>query len=195
MKIRDQRGVTTFWGISIILMVVTVVVFVFYILYFFWIENPVPTSQILIVRAVQHKAVSIPSNAAAADWLTYENPAYHVSFQYPDQYQVSEDDIYYDTNAGHLITLRDGTAEQFNLRIFAVGSDEDIASALKRLTNIDPSIYQSFTEKVGGQEAVIYRQKPGTPDNDQIYFIHEGYLFQATYNVNTVKILSTFTLL
>lgn len=195
MKLKDQRGITTFWGISIILMEVVVVIFVFYILYYFWIENPVPTSEITLIRAVRHQAVSIPHDVAQTDWLTYENPTYAVSFRYPDTYTLSEDDIYYDTNAGHLITLREGTAERFSLRIFAAGTDESITDTLKRLTHIDPSIYQSFNEKVGGQAATIYRQKPGTADNDQIYFLHHGYLFQAPFNAVTVDVLSTFTLL
>ncbi|MFH1207871.1 MAG: hypothetical protein V1668_04755 [Patescibacteria group bacterium] len=192
---KDQRGITTFWGISIILMVVTVVVFVFYILYFFWIENPVPTSEIFIIRAVKHQSVSIPSSVNATGWQAFENGSYRISFKYPGTLTVHEDEITYGTTAGNMLSLLQDTVEEFNLRIFPVKADETVAIAFERITGIDPSAYQSFTEKLGGEEAAVYRQQPGTSQNDRIYFIHAGYIFEAPYNASTVNILSTFKLL
>ena len=195
MDMKNQRGITTFWGISIILMVVTVVLFVFYILYFFWIENPVPTSEIILVRAVRHQSVSIPSSVDTTGWLKLDDATNQISFQYPATQVIHTDEITYGTTSGTMISLLQDTTEQFNLRIFPATADETVADAFQRITGIDPSAYQSFAEKLGGEAAVIYRQKAGTLNNDRIYFIHAGYFFEAPYSAATVDILSTFKLL
>jgi hypothetical protein len=195
MDTKDQRGITTFWGISIILMVVVVVVFVFYILYFFWIENPVPTSEITIVRAVRHQSVSIPSSVDTSGWETYENASYRISFKYPDPLTINEDEISYGTTPGNLVVLLQDTTEKFNMRVFPSQAEEAVPAAFQRITGIDPSAYQSFTEKLNGEEATIYRQKAGTLNNDRIYFIHGKYFFEAPYNTYSVMILSTFKFL
>lgn len=195
MDIKNQRGLTTFWGISIILMVSLVIIFVFYILYFFWIENPVPTSEITIVRAVRHQSVSIPSKVDTTGWLTFENSGYGVRFQFPVTLAPSEDDIIYGSTSGRIVSLRDATGEQFSLRVFMAKADETIPTAFQRITGIDPSAYQSFNEEVGDEEAIIYRQKAGTLNNDRIYFIHGKYFYEVPFSTSTVNILSTFKFL
>ena len=82
--IKDKQGITTFWGISIILIEAVVVFFIFYILYFFWIENPTPTSNILIVRAVSRNVVKIPIKVDTADWLTFEDKTNSFEFKSPN---------------------------------------------------------------------------------------------------------------
>ncbi len=192
MGMKNQQGITTFWGISIILMVCVVVVFVFYFLYFFWIENPTPTSEITIVRAVRHQSVSIPSSVDTTGWLVYENSSFPMSFKYPATYKVNEDEVIYGTTSGTMISLMEGTVERFNLRIFPAKTEEAVPAAFQRITGIDPSSYQSFMEKIDGTEAVIYRQKAGTLNNDRIYFINGKYFYEAPYNASTVSVLSTF---
>jgi len=195
MDTKNQQGITTFWGISIILIEAVVVVFVFYILYFFWIENPTPTSDISLVRLVNHQAVTMPSHVDTTGWLTLDRSDYYISVQYPDTWQISDDTITYGTTEGHIISFQDNKTEKFSLRVFPVKASESIPQALTRLTSIDPAIYQSHTERIDGREAIVYRQRPGRSTDDRIYFIGSGYLFEAPFNATTAPILSTFKFL
>jgi len=193
----NQQGTTkirTFWGISIILIECTIVIFVFYFLYFFWIENPTPTSNILIVRAISKKSVSIPSEVNADGWLIYSNSDYGLSIKHPSDYKIKQDDIYYGDEQGILINFEKDNNPEFYFRIFESGANENIAEAYQRLTGISPAAYQSFVQEVGGKEAVVYRVIPGEISGDQIFFIANGYFFEAPFNQGTVNMLATLSL-
>lgn len=195
MSFKNQQGVTTFWGISIILIESVVVFFIFYILYFFWIENPTPTSNILIIRAFAKRAVVIPKSVDTADWLEYINNSYNFSIQYPADYQVTEDEIIYGNYDGKIISLTKENTNDFSMRIFKVKEEEAVADSFERLTGVSPSIYQSFSEKVNGHQAVVYRQKPGDSSGDQIYFVGNNYLFESAFDEFSIQILATFRFL
>lgn len=192
MIFRDQKGITTFWGISIILMESVVVLFVFYILYFFWIENPTPTSNILIVKVFNDQSLSIPKDVDTTGWQIYKNESYGFTLMYPAGYSVSGDEILYNDYQGSLVSLDQAGAPNFSLRLFPIQDNESISLAYERLSNIDASIYQSFNIKIDGTEAVVYRMAPGEEDKDTAYFISNDYLFEVAYNADTVPILSTF---
>ena len=192
MNYPDQKGISTFWGISIILMEVTIVVFVFYILYFFWIENPTPTSNILIMRAFKDRALTIPKAVDTTGWLTYTTSTYGFSLKYPTGYKILEDEIVYGSYEGKVFSLNEQGQESFSLRFFPVEGDESVSSAFERLTTINPSILQSFEEKVGGQAAIVYRRAPDQTPRDYIYFIGNGYVFESAFDVLAAQIFSTF---
>ncbi len=190
---RNSRiRVRTFWGVSIILIEAVVVIFVFYILYFFWIENPTPTSNILIVKAFQKQSVQIPESVNTHGWQEYLDGQYGYSFMYPAGYIPVQDEIAYGDNSGELIMLQRDGEENFSLRIFQSPGDETVPEAFQRLTNIDPVIYQSYSETVDSQKATIYRQKPGESSGDMIYFKANEYFFEASFNTFSAEILSTF---
>ncbi|MDD5040317.1 MAG: hypothetical protein PHY34_04170 [Patescibacteria group bacterium] len=193
MSIRNQAGVTTFWGISIILMEVVIVFFVFYILYFFWLENPTPTSNILIVRVFQRgEVVKIPSTVNSAAWSQYEQPGFF-TVQYPAEYSVSEDSITYGSTTGSMVVFtRQDNMEAFSIRYFGINEDEEIGEAYERLTGIHPGIYQSYTEKVDTADAIIYRLQAGTASNDHIFFLGKGNLFEVPFTTTTAEVLTTF---
>lgn len=195
MELKNQKGITTFWGISIILMESVIVLFIFYILYFFWIENPTPTSNILIIRAFTKKAVTIPKSVDTADWLKYINSSYGFSIQYPADYQVAEDEIIYGNYDGKIISLTKGDIDDFSVRIFKVKEEESVADSFERLTGVSPAIYQSFSEKVDDHEAVVYRQQPGEASGDRIYFVGNNYLFESAFDQFSIQILATFRFL
>lgn len=198
MNIFNRRGVSTFWGISIILMEVVIVFFVFYILYYFWIENPTPTSNILIVRTFRGGVVNIPNSVETSGWTqeTVAKPA--VTFKYPGSLTMTEDGITYGTFDGRIVELHDGDTLVFSLRVFPLqtgeqGGEVDLAKVFQRLVGISPSVFQSYPEKVGGHTALVYRQKPGSASGDRIYFSGEGYFFEAGFDQQSANILSTFT--
>lgn len=188
---KNQNGVTTFWAISIILIEVFVVVFVFYFLYYFWIENPIPTEEIRIVGLVRHHPTKVPNNPDTTGWQTYENVTYGFSFSYPAGYQVTDEQIDYGTATGYIFSLSENENEVFWLRVFPRVEDETVAAAYKRLTNIEPSIYQSYRQEIGEVEAVIYRVAPKQPDQDHVYFTPNKYFFEAPLNALTAPIIST----
>ncbi len=194
MSFFTQRGISTFWGISIILMEVTVVLFVFYILYFFWIENPTPTSNILIIRTFRHNVVEIPRDLDTSTWRTYRSEPLGITFQYPPTYELTVDDIVYGTYEGALVEL-DDTGVAFTLRAFPIltedGKNPEINDVFRRLTSINPSVYQSYDEKVGGRPAVVYRQVPGDPPQDHIYYMNDTYFFESVFNSTSAPILGT----
>ncbi len=191
----QNRKISTFWGISIIIIESVIVFFIFYILYFFWIENPTPTDNILIVRALSNRGLVIPANVNTADWLTYNNEDYNFSFKYPASYDLTNDEIAYGENEGELINLNDTDTTDFYVRVFPIQPEETISSAYLRLTGVNPEAYQFFTEKISGAEAVVYRKLPGDPIGDEIYFISGQYLYEAPFNKNSVNFLSTFKFL
>lgn len=192
MHPKDQRGVTTFWGISVILMEVVVVLFVFYILYFFWIENPTPTDDIVIVKLFRRSGVSIQPQAGPVEWQTYQNITYSIALRYPAGYTVKEGPIDYNAVAGHVFSLMSGDREQFWLRIFPrLPSDDDIATAYQRLTNINPSVYQTYKQRVSGGEAIAYRVAPGQAPQDHVYFMSSDYFFEAPMDAQSAQILGT----
>ncbi len=192
MKARNQQGISTFWGVSIILIEAVMVFFVFYFLYFFWIENPLPTEYIAVVAPFDRRAVKLPISVQTNGWLKYQNVTFGFSIQYPADYKIFEDEIIYGNNAGHIFGLSRQGQEIFWLRIFSYQADDSIATAYKRLTGINPSIYQSFSRKIGKIEAVAYRVNPGNPLQDHLVFMGNNYFFEAPLDNNTAPILSTF---
>lgn len=192
MKLKNQQGITTFWGISIILIESVIVFFIFYILYFFWIENPTPTSNILIVRAVTKRGITIPKTVNSASWLKYTNSNHGISLKYPIGYVVSDDSIAYGDYEGKVINFEKDGAGDFSIRFFTVADEESIDEAFERLTGVNPSIYQSFTEEVDDHDAVVYRQQPGETTGDRIYFIGNSNFFELEFNETTAQILTTF---
>jgi len=188
----NKGKITTFWGVSIIIMEAVVVFFIFYILYFFWIENPTPTDNILIVRAVTKRGLVIPNSVNTADWYKYNNNDFGFSFQYPSDYTVAEDEISYGNNEGKVLDLTQDESAKFSLRIFNAQADETVPDAYQRITSVNPSVYQMYTEEVDDQKAVIYRKKTGEATADQIYFIGNNKFFEMNFNKMTSKILSTF---
>ncbi|MFH0804892.1 MAG: hypothetical protein V1916_01710 [Patescibacteria group bacterium] len=188
----DQRGVTTFWGISIILMEAVVVFFVFYILYFFRIENPTPTSNIAIVRMVARRALSVPQTVDTAGWLTYSNNSAGVQFHYPPDYRYAADEIQYNATPGTLLTFQNSTADKFELRYFLMSGTMPVSQAFQFVTSIDPSVYQQYGQTVGGQQASVFRQRAGVNSGDFIYFVANSYLFEVPFNTFNASILSTF---
>ncbi len=190
-----QRGISTFWGISIILMEVTVVLFVFYILYFFWIENPTPTSNILIIRTFRSDVVRIPGSVDTTGWVPFSSDDLGISFYYPSTYSLNEDSIAYGTSEGQLIELTFDGERQFSLSAFTLLPSEienaRIDKVFTRLTGINPSVYQSYEEKVNGHPAVVYRQVPGDQPQDHIYFMNDSYFFESVFNTTSAPILST----
>jgi len=192
MNMRNQQGISTFWGVSIILMEAVAVFFVFYFLYFFWIENPTPTEYIAVIRPFNRTAVQLPVSAETSTWLKYQNVTFGFSLQYPADYKISEDEIIYGDNTGHIFSLTRQGQETFWLRIFPAQADESITEAYKRLTNVNPSTYQLFPRKIGGVEAIAYRVAPGRKPQDHLVFIGNRYFFEAPLDNNTAPILSTF---
>lgn len=192
MNFHNQKGVSTFWGISIILIEAIIVFFIFYILYFFWIENPTPTSNILIMKAFKEKTLTIPKAVDTTSWLTYSSSLYGLSLKYPAGYSISEDEIAYGQYEGSIISLTEQNQESFSLRFFSLRGDETIAIALERLTSVDPSIYQHFSEEVADKEAIVYRRAPNQTPRDYIYFIGNNYLFESAFDELSVQILATF---
>lgn len=193
MNMKHEQGISTFRGISIILMEVVVVVFVFYFLYYFWIENPVPTDNILVVRTFHNTAVTIPSTVDISGWLEYTSDTYGFSLHYPVGYQVAEDKITYGSSDGHIISLVKNDAEAFWLHIFPRQDAETIAQVFQRLTTVDPTVYQSFNQRVSGAEAVAYRLTPGQVTQDHVYFIGNNYFFESPLNAFSAPILGTLT--
>ena len=191
MKYSGLR-VRTFWGISILLIEAVVVFFVFYFLYFFWIENPTPTSNIFIVKAFQKKSIEIPESVNTNGWQEYSDGRYGYSFMYPAGYTTAQDEIAYGDSPGKLIMLQRDGGEYFSLRIFDAAEKETIPEVFQRLTNINPSIYQFYSETVDSEKAVVYRQRPGESSGDMIYFIANDYFFEAPFNTFSTEILSTF---
>ena len=192
MNVKNQQGVSTFWGVSIILIEAAAVFFVFYFLYFFWIENPLPTEYISVVGPFDRSAVKLPISVQTSGWLKYQNVTFGFSLQYPADYKISEDEIVYGNNAGHIFGLSRQGQETFWLRIFSSQNDDSIAAAYERLTGINPSTYQSFSRKIGGIEAMAYRIAPGNKPQDHLVFIGNKYFFEAPLDNNTAPILSTF---
>ncbi|MFZ6035788.1 MAG: hypothetical protein ACOYUK_01475 [Patescibacteria group bacterium] len=199
MSFFEERGISTFWGISIILMEVVVVFFVFYILYFFWIENPTPTDNILIIRSFRNSIVRIPETVDTTGWLQYQSDETGISFQYPSSDVVSEDTIVYGDAEGRIVELISGQDTVFALKAFPLAPDEqsdevDVAKVFKRLTGVTPNIYQSYTEKIDGMTATVYRQVPGNPPQDHIYFYNQRYFFETIFSSTTAPILATVIL-
>ena len=193
MSIKDQRGITTFWGISIILMEAVVVFFVFYTLYFFWIENPTPTSNILIMKVFKPgSSIDIPDEVDTDGWLSYQNNSYNFSLKYPTGYDISEDSLMYGEYEGKSISFNKPSEDSFGIRIFKVMEEEKIADTYERLTGVDPSIYQHVVMEVAGIEAAMYRTAPGDLVQDKIYFVNDGSLFEVSYHDFAAQILSTF---
>ncbi|MDP2684128.1 MAG: hypothetical protein Q8P20_03655 [bacterium] len=193
----NQQGVTkirTFWGISILLIESVIVIFVFYFLYFFWIENPTPTSNILIVSALSKKSVTIPDSVDTNGWLIYSNSDYGFSIKYPGGYVIVDDEIFYGENQGKLINFKQANNIQFNLSIFGSIPEEKINEAYERITGISPDAYQFFPQKIDDQDAIVYRLMPGEKSGDKIYFIANGYFFEAPFNTITVNLLATMSL-
>jgi len=193
MKFSNQKGLTTFWGISIVLIEAVIVFFIFYILYFFWIENPTPTSNILIVRAVTKEGVAIPNSIDTATWTQYVDEENGFNLQFPLAYQKKSEKITYGTNEGDMITLEEEGGSYFQITIFSVEEDEEIDEAYERLTSIKPTIYQSFEEEVDNHDAIVYRQSPGEAKGDRIFFIGNNKLFETKFNKFNARILATFT--
>ncbi|MCH7492486.1 hypothetical protein IID19_02725 [Patescibacteria group bacterium] len=192
-----KRSISTFWGISILLMESVVVVFVFYILYFFWIENPTPTSNILIVRTVRGNVLTIPKQVDTTGWIPYTSNDENFSLMYPADYQMSKDIIVYGEYAGNVLELtKDGT-QIFSLRIFPligeeVGQDDVLADVFERLTSIDPGIFQAYEEDVADTKATVYRQVPGETPQDYIYFLSSSSFFETVFDNVSADILATF---
>lgn len=199
MTLRNQKGITTFWGISIILMEAVVVFFVFYILYFFWIENPTPTSDILIIRTFNKRnVVDIPVSVDATGWLAYGSSVSNFSLRYPGDLTLTEDDIVYGTSEGNLIEFQRAGATVFSVRVFPLTEEEKndsdtlIPDVFTRIISFDPSVYQSYMRQVDDVEAVVYRQVPGDSSQDFIYFMSADNFFEANFNQTAANILSTF---
>ncbi len=192
MSIKDQRGISTFRGVSIILIEIVVVVFVFYFLYYFWIENPVPTSNIFIVRAFKGEVIEIPESVNTTGWEIYENENYNFGISYPAHHTMTQDVITYNETDGTVFALSLGDTEMFYLRVFNILPKETVADTYERITGISPSIYQSYSEKVDGTEATVYRQRAGEDYGDRIYFIGEGFMFESVFDQFAAEILSTF---
>ncbi len=190
-----KRKITTFWGISILLIESVIVVFVFYFLYFFWIENPTPTDNILIVRALSNRGVVLPKNVDTANWLTYNNNDYNFSFKYPSTHDLTNDEIAYGENEGEIINLNEADTTDFYIHVFPIQPKEVISEVYLRLTGVDPEAYQFFSEKISGVDAIVYRKLPGDPVGDEIYFINDGYLYEAPFNKDSVNFLATFKFL
>ncbi|MFA6098757.1 MAG: hypothetical protein WCV50_03205 [Patescibacteria group bacterium] len=191
-SIHSQQGFSTFWGVSVILIETIVVVFVFYFLYFFWIENPTPTSNILIVKAFSKRSLDIPKNVDTAGWKKYSDPNLGLTLSYPSDYKLTQEAIFYTQYQGLVISFDSGERHIFSIKVFSLQSGEDLAAAFERLTGVNPNIYQTYAEKVGGRQATVYRQKPGSSDNDQIYFIDNGNLYEADYSSSSVPVLATW---
>lgn len=197
MIIYDQQGATrirTFWGISIILIECTIVIFVFYFLYFFWIENPTPTSNILIVRALSKKSVTIPASVDTTGWLIYSNSDYGFSIKYSSDYKIINDEISYGDNQGELINFEKENGIQFYLRIFESLPGESLNQAYERLTGVSTNTYQLFPQTIDDQEAIVFRLIPGDKTGDKIFFISNGYFFEAPFTNTTVNLLATMSL-
>jgi hypothetical protein len=194
MNRNNQQGITTFWGISIIFMEVVVVLFVFYILYFFWIENPTPTDDIVIVKLFRRPTVSISSiQQPPSDWSTYQNVTFSFALRYPSSYKIKEGEIDYNAAKGHVFSLLKDGQEKFWLRIFPCQpSDKTIAAAYQRLTNIDPTVYQAYPQRVSGGEAIVYRLAPGAKPRDHVFFMSSDYFFEAPLDTLSAQILGTF---
>ncbi len=192
----NQKGISTFWGISLVVIEAMVVFFVFYLLYFFWIENPTPTSNILIVRAFQKEStLEIPTSVNTEGWQYYIDEERGFSFRYPDGYTSATDEIVYNTYAGSMVSLRKENRDAFSLRFFSVNGEEDVDQAFERITGIRPVVFQSFQEEVSDTKAVVYRQAPGEPVKDRIYFIANGYFFESAFDELSTLILATFKFL
>lgn len=187
----NQRGISTFRGVAIVLVETVIVFFVFYFLYFFWIENPTPTSDILIVRAFNHQQISIPKQVATAGWQEYDDSTRGFSFSYPPETIRYTDTVAYNGFDGTLVSVKDGSIEIFGLRIFPLKGEETIPQAFERLTGVKPSIYQSYEEKVGDTKAMVYRLKPRQKNGDTVYMIHKGYLFEVPLTTSAAQILAT----
>ncbi|MBI5037238.1 MAG: hypothetical protein HZC01_00810 [Candidatus Kerfeldbacteria bacterium] len=200
MNFFAQRGISTFWGISIILMEVTIVLFVFYILYFFWIENPTPTSNILIIKTFRSNVVRIPESVDTSGWQQYTSDELSIAFKYPDDYTLFEDSIAYGVYEGTLIELRAAdAADSLSFKAFPLtpGEIEDetpVGKIYQRLTGVSPNIYQSYTEKVADEIATVYRQTSGDPNEDNLFFINANNLFEIEFNEASAQILATVTL-
>lgn len=166
--------------------------FVFYVLYFFWIENPTPTSNILLVRVFRDDAINIPEQVDTTGWLQYTNSSLGFSMQYPAGYRVTEEQIVYGEYEGKLLDFQQTGAQTLSLRAFPAVDNETIAQAYERLTGVSPDVYQSFTEEVADTDALVYRLTPGINTNDSIYFIGNSYLFEMPYNQTAAKVLATF---
>jgi len=192
MDFKNQKGVTTFWGISIILIEAVVVFFVFMILYFFWIENPTPTSRIFFIRAFSKKTIEIPKSVNTDGWILYSTSKYGFSLQYPEGYKISEDVIEYGTYDGLEFNLKKDDAATFSMRIFSLEQSEIVTTTFLRLTGVNPLIYQNFVEEVGGSEAIVLRMAPGQPSSDFIYFTGNNYFFESGFDELSAQILSTF---
>ena len=196
MSLYYRRSISTFWGISILLMESVVVVFVFYILYFFWIENPTPTSNILIVRTVRGNVLTIPKQVDTTGWIPYTSSDDHFSLMYPSDYQMNKDVIVYGEYPGSVFELsKDGT-QVFSLRIFPLveeelGKDDVLADVFTRLTSIDPDIFQAYEEDVADSKATVYRQIPGETPQDYIYFLSSNRFFESVFDDVSAKILAT----
>lgn len=192
-----RRSISTFWGISILLMESVVVVFVFYILYFFWIENPTPTSNILIVRTVRGNVLTIPKQVDTTGWIPYTSNDDNFSLMYPADYQMNKDVIIYGEYTGNVFELsKDGT-QIFSLRIFPlvgeeIGQDDVLAEVFTRLTSINPEIFQAYDEDVAEVKATVYRQVPGDPPQDFIYFLSSSSFFETVFDNVSADILATF---
>jgi hypothetical protein len=197
MSFFSQRGISTFWGISIILMEAVVVFFVFYILYFFWIENPTPTSNILIIRAFRGNVISIPASVDTTGWNTYTSVTDDITFKYPAAFGQVVDDIAYGTYEGTVVDLSDSNkAPVFTLKAFSLlpeerGNGASIGEVFTRLTELNPNIYQSYTEEIGSQPAIVYRQIPGDTPQDYIYFMNGTHFFESVFDRTAASILST----
>jgi hypothetical protein len=195
MNLKNQQGITTFWGISVILMECVVVLFVFYILYFFWIENPTPTDTIIFIRPFSHHSVVMPTSVETTGWQIHQDVTYGFSFLYPSSYTTTEDEIDYNGQKGHIVSLLNQDKEVFWLRIFPRQGEESIAQAFRRLIGINPATYQSYDLKLSGIEATAYRIAPNTAVQDNVYFFGNNYFFESPFNTIGASILFTFTLI
>lgn len=195
MRISFKREISTFWAISTIIILSMVVVFIFYFLYFFWIENPTPTSNILVVRAFQKRAVVIPGSVDTEDLISYADFENRFKVYLPSGYSIEYDEIFYGETEGTVVTFLKEGSDSFVMRIFDALQDESIKDSFYRIASVDLSSLQWFREEIDGHEAVVYRLKPGDPSGDQLYFIWNSLLFEVPFNKSTVQVLATFEFL
>jgi len=110
---------------------------------------------------------------------------------------MNKDVIIYGEYTGNVFELsKDGT-QIFSLRIFPlvgeeIGQDDVLAEVFTRLTSINPEIFQAYDEDVAEVKATVYRQVPGDPPQDFIYFLSSSSFFETVFDNVSADILATF---
>jgi len=191
-KINNQAGITTFWGISLILMMSIVVFFIFYVLYFFWIENPLPTSNILLIRTFAKQTLTVPDQLDTAGWIQYSDNSIGYNLKYPDNWVLANDQISYGAYDGKVFSLSNNNQEAFAMNIFNLEVGEDWVAAFRRLTGVDSTVYQSYQMEIKLANGIVLRLRTGRASSDRLYFTGNGYLFEVPLDQTAVNILSTF---